>query len=179
MRSRTDDLSLDGQLKNLWLPVSRDTGRMLYMLARAIGARHVGEFGTSFGISTLHLAAALRENGGGRPITTGFEPSKVAKARGHLEEAGLADLVDLREGDALKTLAVDLPDGMDRVVLDGAKALCADILALVESTLRPGAFVVADNTDCCPDDLARVRAQGSGYMSVPVGDDVELSLRLA
>lgn len=179
MRSKTDYLNLYGRLKDLWLPVSRDTGTLLYMLARGIGARHVVEFGTSFGISTLHLAAALRDNGGGRLITSEFEPSKVAKARAHLEEGGFADLVEIREGDALETLAVDLPDAIDLVLLDGAKALYADILALLESRLRSGAFVIADNTNYCPDYLARVRAQGGGYMSVPIGDDVELSIRLA
>jgi|SRR5580658_2797152 hypothetical protein len=51
---------------------------LLYMLARSYGARIVVEFGTSFGVSTLHLAAALRDNGGGRLITSEFEPSKVA-----------------------------------------------------------------------------------------------------
>jgi predicted O-methyltransferase YrrM len=178
MRSKTDYLNLYGRLKDLWLPVSRDTGTLLYMLARGIGARHVVEFGTSFGISTLHLAAALRDNGGGRLVTSEFEPSKVARARAHLEEGGLADLVEVREGDALKTLAVELPDSIDLVLLDGAKALYADILALLEPRLRPGAFVVADNTDYCPDYLARVRAPGGGYTSVPIGGDVELSIRL-
>jgi predicted O-methyltransferase YrrM len=81
------------------------------------------EFGTSFGISTLHLAAALRDNGGGRLITSEFEPSKVARARRNLEAGGVADLVEIREGDALQTLAADLPETIDLVLLDGAKAL--------------------------------------------------------
>ena len=55
---------------------------------------------TSFGISTLHLAAALRDNGGGRLITSEFEPSKVARARDNLTAAGLIDLLEIREGDA-------------------------------------------------------------------------------
>jgi len=178
MRSKTEYLDLYGRLKDLWLPVSRETGALLYLLARSSGARHIVEFGTSFGISTLHLAAALRDNGGGRLITSEFEPSKVAQARTHLSEGGVADLVEIREGDALRTLAVGLPDTIDLVLLDGAKSLYADVLDLLESRLRPGALVVADNTDFCPDYLARVRAPGGGYLSVPVGDDVELSIRL-
>ncbi len=51
------------------------------------------------------------------------------------------------------------------------------MLALVESRLRPGALIVADNADCSPDYLAHVRASG-GYLSVPFGEDVELSMRL-
>lgn len=179
MRSKTGYIDLYARLKDVPLPVSRETGLLLYMLARSGGARNIVEFGTSFGISTLHLAAALRDNGGGRVVTTEFEPSKVARARRNLEAGGLADLVEIREGDALRTLAADLPGSIDLLLLDGAKALYPEILALVESRLRPGAFVVADNADYCPEYLAHVRSPASGYMSTPFGDDVELSMRLA
>lgn len=178
MRSKTDYLDLYGRLKDLPLPVSRETGLLLYMLARSSGARAIVEFGTSFGISTLHLAAALRDNGGGRLITSEFEPSKVARARRNLDAGGLLDLVEIREGDALRTLATDLPETIDLVLLDGAKALYSEILDLVEDRLGPGALIVADNADDSPDYLARVRSPGSGYLSVPFGEDVELSLRL-
>jgi predicted O-methyltransferase YrrM len=178
MRSKTEYLDFYGRLKDLWLPVSRETGRLLYMLARGSGARTMVEFGTSFGISTLHLAAALRDNGGGRLITSEFEPSKVARARDHLTQGGLIDLVDIREGDALQTFGADLPDTIDLVLLDGAKALYPEILDLMESRLRPGAFVIADDADRSPDYLSRVRSPGRGYLSVPVGQDVELSVRL-
>ena len=178
MRSKTGYLDLYARLKDVPLPVSRETGLLLYMLARSGGARNIVEFGTSFGISTLHLAAALRDNGGGRVITTEFEPSKVARARRNLEAGGLAELVEIREGDALQTLAADLPESIDLLLLDGAKALYPEILALVESRLKPGAFVVADNADYCPEYLAHVRSPASGYMSTPFGEDVELSMRL-
>ena len=65
----------------------------------------------------------MRDNGGGHLITTEFEPSKVAKARANLTAGGLIDLVELREGDALKTLSVDVPEMIDLVLLDGAKGL--------------------------------------------------------
>jgi predicted O-methyltransferase YrrM len=178
MQSKTEYLSLYGLLKDLWLPVSRETGALLYMLARNANAANIVEFGTSFGISTLHLAAALRDNGGGNLISTEFEPSKVARAREHLAEGGLADLVEIREGDALNTLATDLPENIDLLLLDGAKALYGDILDLVESRLLPGALIVADNADQSPDYLTRMRSPGSGYLSVAFGEDVELSMRL-
>lgn len=178
MRSKTEYLDLYGRLKDLWLPVSRETGKLIYMLARACRARTIVEFGTSFGISTLHLAAALRDNGGGHLITSEFEPSKVARAREHLTAGGLADIVEIREGDALKTLAADLPETIDLLLLDGAKALYPDILHLVETRLRPGAFIVADNAEFCPEYLEYVRSSGSGYMSIPFAEDVELSMRL-
>ncbi len=178
LHSRTEYLALYTRLKDLWLPVSRETGTLLYMLARSSGARAIVEFGTSFGISTLHLAAALRDNGGGQLISSEFEPGKVQRARAHLAEAGLDDLVEIRQGDALQTLSDDLPGAINLVLLDGAKALYADILDLLEDRLAPGALIVADNADDAPDYLARVRAPGSGYLSVAVGDDVELSMRL-
>jgi predicted O-methyltransferase YrrM len=178
MQSKTEYLSLYGLLKDLWLPVSRETGALLYMLARNANAANIVEFGTSFGISTLHLAAALRDNGGGNLISTEFEPSKVARAREHLAEGGLADLVEIREGDALNTLATDLPENIDLLLLDGAKALYSDILDLVGNRLLPGALIVADNADQSPDYLTRMRSPGSGYLSVSFGEDVELSMRL-
>jgi predicted O-methyltransferase YrrM len=164
--------------KDFPLPVSRETGALLYMLARATGARSIVEFGTSFGISTLHLAAALKDNGGGRLITTEFEPSKVARARATFAKAGVADLIEIREGDALETLARDLPPSIDLVLMDGAKGLYPAILSLIEPRLRAGAMLLADNADWSPDYLARVRSAAHGYMSMPVGEDVELSMRV-
>ncbi|SFI53927.1 class I SAM-dependent methyltransferase [Bradyrhizobium sp. Gha] len=178
MRSKTDYRDLYARLKDAPLAVSRETGRLLYMLARSSRARAMVEFGTSFGISTLHLAAGLRDNGGGRLITSEFEPSKAARARENLSAGGLIDLVEIREGDALKTLSTDLPEQIGLVLLDGAKALYPEILHLVEARLKPGAIIVADNAGFSPDYLARVRAPDSGYMSTPFAEDVELSVRI-
>jgi predicted O-methyltransferase YrrM len=179
MSSKTDYRALYTNMKDAPLAVSRATGTLLYMLARTMDARTIVEFGTSFGISTLHLAAALRDNGGGRLITSEFEPSKAALARANITEAGLIDLVEFREGDALETLARDLPEQIDLVLLDGAKGLYPEILALLEPHLRPGALVLADNADWSQEYLAKVRAPAEGYLSVPFAEDVELSMRIA
>ncbi|MDR2668413.1 MAG: class I SAM-dependent methyltransferase [Desulfovibrio sp.] len=178
MRSRTEYLDFYGSLKDFPLAVSRETGRLLYMLARSCGARAIVEFGTSFGLSTLHLAAALRDNGGGILITGEFEASKAARARQNLAEGGLTDLVELREGDALQTFRADLPENIDMLLLDGAKALYPEILSLTESRLRPGALVLADDADHNPEYLARVRSPAGGYLSARLSEGVELSLRL-
>ena len=179
MGSKTVYAAFYGHLKDMPLAVSRSTGSLLYMLARGGGAQTIVEFGTSFGISTIHLAAALRDNGGGRLITTEFEPSKVARARANLTTAGLADLVEFREGDALETLGADLPETIDLLLLDGAKALYPEVLSLVEDRLRPGALIVADNADHSPEYMEKVRWEGNGYLSVPFAEDVELSMRLS
>ncbi|RMQ86373.1 hypothetical protein ALP97_02796 [Pseudomonas salomonii] len=178
MHSKTEYLELYTMLKDLWLPVSRDTGNLLYMLARSSHAKAIVEFGTSFGLSTLFLAAALRDNGGGVLIGSEFEPSKIALAREHFIEGGVSDLIEVREGDALVSLATNLPPSVDLLLLDGAKSLYGDVLNLVEQHLRPGALVVADNTNYCPEYLAHVREPGNGYLSVPFADDIELSIRL-
>lgn len=177
MRQKTGYRDFYGRLKDFPLAVSRDTGLLLHMLARSIGARTIVEFGMSFGISTLYLAAALRDNGGGQLITSEFEPAKIARARQNLTEAGLIDLVEIREGDALQTLSGDLPGTIDLLFLDGHKAIYPEILDLVESRLRPGALIVADNADHSPDYLERVRSLKQGYLSVPFVQDVELSMR--
>jgi predicted O-methyltransferase YrrM len=184
MRAAMSQARGDGPLdfysaaKDAYLAVSRETARLLYVLARSTGARSAVEFGTSFGISTLHLAAALRDNGGGRLITTEFEPSKVSRARENFTAAGLADLIELREGDALQTLSRDLPDRVDLVLLDGAKSLYPAVLRLLEERLSPGSLIVADNADSSPEFLDRVRSAANGYVSVPFADDVELSMRV-
>ncbi len=182
-RARMADASADyrgfyHRAKDIHMAVSPETGRLLYMLARATGARGVVEFGTSFGLSTIHLAAALRDNGGGRLIGSEFEPTKVAHARANLAAAGLADLADIREGDALETLARDLPESIDVVLLDGHKGLYPRVLELLAPRLRTGACVIADNADASPDYVARVRAPEGGYLSVPFAADVELSVKV-
>lgn len=179
LTSRTEYGRLYGQLlKNIPLPVSRETGNLLYMLARSTRARHVVEFGTSVGVSAIYLSAALRDNGGGRLITTEFEPSKAQRARENLTEAGLMDLVEIREGDALETLAHDLPESLDLVLLDGAKALYEDVLRRVEASLHPGSLVLADDARHCADFVARMRSGAGRYLSVPLTGDVELSMLL-
>lgn len=179
LRSKTEYLQVYSAIKELWLPVSRETGKLLYALARSARARNIIEFGTSFGISTIHMAAALRDNGGGRLITTEFEADKLAGAARHFADAGLSDLIELRAGDALDTLSRDLPQQIDLVLLDGAKALYNDVLTLLEPQLRPGALILADNVNYCPEYVERVRSASSGYLSVPFADDIELSCRLA
>jgi predicted O-methyltransferase YrrM len=178
-RSKTEYLDFYGRLKDFPLAVSRGTGALLYMLARSCGARTIVEFGTSFGISTLHLAAALRDNGGGRLISAEFEPSKAARARKNLTDGGLADLVEIREGDALRTLRDDLPETIDLLFLDGAKALYPAILGMTENRLRAGALIIADDAEDSPDYTALMRSSAKGWISAPLDEGVELSMRLS
>ena len=171
-----------GLLREAFIPVGPELGRLLYMLAVTTKAKTIVEFGTSFGISTTYLAAALRDNGGGKLITTEMEPTKAERAKKHLAEAGLAELVDFRVGDALELLS-DLKGPVDFLLLDGAKPLYQRVLKLVEPRLRKGAIVAADNINPrnkIEDFTGYVREPKNGYVSVdmPLGDGIEVSMRV-
>jgi predicted O-methyltransferase YrrM len=141
---KIDDGRLSRRMRSTYLPVSRTQGQMLYLVARSIDARRIVEFGTSFGISTLYLAAAVKDNGGGVVVGSELDGSKHAKAIENLREAGLDEFTDVRLGDALETLAsVEAP--VDMVLLDGWKDTYLPVLKLLQPKLRRRAVVLADN----------------------------------
>ena len=151
-----------------FLNVTPEYGRFLYQCARVRKATRIVEFGTSMGVSTIYLAAALRDMGGGHLITTELEPSKAARARTNLEAAGLADLVDIRIGDARETL-VDTDGDIDLVLLDGAFSLYLPVLKLLEPHLKTGTPILAENAfDHDNEYLAYVRNPANGYLSQPI-----------
>jgi predicted O-methyltransferase YrrM len=127
-----------------YIAVSPEQGRFMYVTARAIEAKRIVEFGTSYGISTLYLAAAAKDNGGGIVIGSELEQHKWEGARANLAEAGLAEYAEIRLGDARKTLA-DVEEPVDFVLLDGWKELNLPILDLLIPKLRKGSVVLADD----------------------------------
>jgi len=168
--------------EQLYIPVSPEGGKLLYALVRAGRPSTVVEFGTSFGISTIHLAAAVRDNGTGRVVSTELNAAKVARARANIAEAGLAEQVTILEGDALDTLTgFTIP--VEFVLLDGWKNLYLPVLRLLEPQLTPGALVLADDSVSMAaqmaDYLAYVRDPGRGYLSIafPESDGLEISCR--
>ncbi|PWG08817.1 methyltransferase [Streptomyces sp. V2] len=165
----------------VYMPISAAGGELLYNLVRAVRPATVVEFGMSFGISTLYLAAAVRDNGAGRVITTELSKDKIAATRRTFTEAGLDDLITVLEGDARDSLrGLDAP--ADFVLLDGWKELCLPVLRLLEPRLRPGTLVVADDVvlSGLRPYLDYVRDPANGYRSVtfPVEDGMEISCRL-
>ena len=102
--------------------LDRDKAEFCCQLCRAIDARRIVEIGTSYGVSTLYLAAAVRDNiraGGGDGVVIGteHEPEKARAARAYFEEAGLTRFIDLREGDLRETLRQIVSD-VPRAPLD-------------------------------------------------------------
>jgi predicted O-methyltransferase YrrM len=165
-------------LGEAYISIPREVGDFFYLLARSHGARRIVEFGTSFGISTIFLAAAARDNGG-EVITSEWLDSKVEIASKNIADAGFEDIVDVRGGDALVSLA-ELPGPVDMVFLDGWKDLYLPVLKLLEPSLTPGALIVADDMGTLPDQpfLDHVRTEHYHTVHVPIGDGIEVSIWL-
>jgi predicted O-methyltransferase YrrM len=167
--------------------LDRDKAEFCYQLCRANNARRIVEIGTSYGVSTLYLAAALRDNmrasgGDGVVIGTEYEPEKAKAARQHFAEAGLSDLIDLREGDLRQTLQ-RLEGPVDFVLIDIWISMARSAIDLVAPHLRPGAIVVCDNTERSRADYADYFAfienpsNGFRTMTLPFDGGFELSVR--
>jgi predicted O-methyltransferase YrrM len=169
-------------MRDIYIPVAPEVGRLIYLLVRARRAQTIVDFGTSLGISAIHLAAALRDNGSGKLIATELDDSKAERARQNLNEAGLDDLVEIRAGDAFATLR-DGPETIDFLLLDGWKEAYLPMLKLLEPRLVPAAVIVADDLNIAPESLApylaHVRDPTNGYASaeMPLGDGIEISIR--
>jgi predicted O-methyltransferase YrrM len=164
--------------QDAYMPVSAEGGQLLYALTRAARPQTVVEFGTSFGISTIFLAAAVIDNGTGRVVSTELSPAKIRAARENLHQAGVDGPVTVLAGDARETLA-DVPGPIGLVLLDGWKDLYLPVLHLLEPRLAPGALVIADDSSFASvaDYLAYVRDPAHGYVTVsfPVEDGMEIS----
>jgi len=176
-----DDRNVTALLDDAFIPVASEVGRLLYTLVRTRRPKIAVEFGTSFGISTIHIAAALRDNGEGKLIATELNPNKALRAAEHVRQAGFADLVEVRRGDAFETL-LDVK-AIDFLLLDAWKGLYLPMLKKLEPVLNPGCLIVADDIKLFPEMLQAyvdyVRDPKNGYTSneLPIDDGLELSLR--
>jgi predicted O-methyltransferase YrrM len=125
------------------LAIKSEVATSLYALVMAAEPELVVEFGASLGFSTLHLASAINDLGAGRIITSELLPDKAEATEQNLAAAGLAHVVEVRQGDAQITLR-DITDRVDFVFLDGSNDLYLTILQLLEPQLAMKALVVAD-----------------------------------
>lgn len=118
-------------------------GRLLRLLAEAIGAKSVVEIGTSNGISAIWLATALQKTGG-KLITHEIDPDTAALARENFATAGVADVVTVVVGDAHETVA-KLTGPIDLVFIDADKEGYADYLKKTLPLVRPGGLILGHN----------------------------------
>jgi predicted O-methyltransferase YrrM len=151
-RGEAGELSWDGLdadanafMADKLVALDPDKAAFCYLLCRGLGARRVVEVGTSHGVSTLYLGKAVRDNGGGTVIATEYEPEKAKAARANFAAAGLADVIELREGDLRETLK-SIEGPIDLVLMDIWTEMTRPAIELIAPHLRPGAVVCADNT---------------------------------
>jgi predicted O-methyltransferase YrrM len=160
-----------------------DKARFCYALCRALNARQIVEAGTSYGVSTVYLAAAIRDNGGGRVIGTEYEAAKANAARNHFSEAGLSEYIELREGDIRHTLQV-IDGQVDFLLLDIWTPMARPTLELVAPKMRKGAVVIADNTAEWRHEYADLFAylenpdHGFMTMTLPFAGGLEMSVKV-
>jgi predicted O-methyltransferase YrrM len=171
-----------------------ETGRLLAVFCRVLDPV-VLEVGTAIGYSTLHMAEQLER---GRVITLERDPDRAAQARSYLERGGVADRVEIVEGDALETLpGVEGP--FDLLFVDASKGEYARYIELAEPKLSERALMVVDNllmsgevalpedaeTRWNPDSLTSARRLNSELVGserwlacvLPVGDGIGVAAR--
>lgn len=167
--------------QHVYLSVAPESGRLLYSLVRAVKPTTIVEYGMSYGISTLHLAAAVRDNGTGHIITTEMSTHKIAAARATFAEAGVSDVITILEGDARETLKT-VSGPVQFVLLDGWPDLDLTVIKILEPVLTSGALVLGDNVNLDPnhDYLNYVRAPENGYVStaLPLDKGMDLAVRV-
>lgn len=163
------------------LNITRDTGRLLWIIVRGMNAKRILEVGTSNAFSTVWLADAARSTGG-RVTTLEINPDKIALARANLASAELDQFVDIVQGNASETL-VSIPGPFDIVFLDADRPNYLTYLELVVPKLRAGGLLIADNVTSHPrelqDYLARVKSHPQLFsVTVPIGNGEEIALKL-
>ena len=162
--------------------IPRDEALLLAQLVGIGRCVSICEIGTSYGFSTLHLAAMAQRNGG-HVHTIDQDPKKVAAATANLRDAGLLEVVTVHQGDARELLATIQPNApFDFVFIDATKEQSDAYLDLVLPKLAWRCILVTDNTSTHADELApfvaRLRSL-AGFTScgVTVGNGFELTVR--
>lgn len=128
------------------IDVSPPQGKLLHLLACAIGATRVLEVGALGGYSTIWLARAVGESG--KVVTIEFEPRHAEIARANIAREGLSGRVDLRVGaalDVLDRLAAERPSPFDLAFIDADKANNAAYFCRALKLCRPGGLIIVDN----------------------------------
>jgi predicted O-methyltransferase YrrM len=163
-----------------WRVLEPDAGRFVWFLAQTMVARNIVEIGTSRGVSTLWLAAAVRTTGG-RVISYDTDTAAQRDAAEHIAEAGLSDHVTFRAEDGGTGLAT-LDDGeVDLLFLDAERTEYPSWWPHPVRVLRAGGVLVADNALSHPDEIAPLRdlliRDLTAVTTIPVGKGELVAIR--
>jgi predicted O-methyltransferase YrrM len=162
--------------------IPRPEAELLAQLVRLSGARSIGEIGTSYGYSTLHLAAAAADTAG-HVYAAEADPRKVQLTRDHLAQAGLSERVTVHEGRGQDVFAgLEPAEPIDFLFIDAVKRECFDYLDAAWPRLAERVTIVTDNAVTHENELASFIAHLRGLpgvrsTTVAVGNGIELSLR--
>ena len=162
-----------------------ESGALLNLLMRALGARDVLELGTSNGVSTVWLAEALAATGG-RLVSVELDPDRIRSAQENIKRAGLDGVVELRNGDAADALRDSADDAWDVVFLDAERPEYPGYWSDLARVVRPGGLIAADNAishadqmqpfrdlvEADPRTITALDATGAGILVVLVTHDV-------
>ena len=145
------------------ISVTPGEGKLLYLLARLMGARKVLEIGTLAGYSTIWLGRAVGAEG--RVITLEVDPAHAAVARENITRATLDTTVEVRVGKALETLPSLVASApFDIVFIDADKENNPDYFEWALRLVKPGSLIVIDNVirsgDVLDEDSVDPRVQG-------------------
>lgn len=130
-------------MKDAYIAISKDQGEYIYNLLVEKKAKNIIEFGTSFGISTIYLAAAAKVLDG-QVITSELLANKCEIAKQNFEDAAVSNWIDLREGDAMQTLK-EVPENIDFILLDGWNELYLPLIKMLSPNFKKGTLIYTDN----------------------------------
>lgn len=137
---------------SLSLAVSAEMGSFLRHMVLSHRPTRILELGSSYGVSTLYFAEALRTLGGGTVVATELDAAKCAQIRTNIQTAEVESYVDLREGDVFQTVST-LEGSYDMVFIDVWANLYLDLFKQIEHLLRPGSIILADNMYTAEDEV--------------------------
>jgi predicted O-methyltransferase YrrM len=132
--------------EDIYIPIDPDEGMILYAYCRSNQAKRIIEFGSSFGISSIYLTAAIIDNGGGQFVGSELDPKKCNFVNDLFSDLGWSDTARIIPGDALQTFKT-VGDKWDVLFLDGWKEFYLDIVELMEDRIREGGMVIAADVD--------------------------------
>lgn len=167
--------------KNIYISISPAEGMLLYTLARSSGAKRIIEFGTSYGISSIYLTAAVLDNGGGKFIGSELEEHKCDFANRMLSEIGFSDIARIIQGDALETFK-SVSGTWDLLFLDGWKSVYLDVFKIMENKIRVGGVVLAADIDKFENDTQNFvdyvhESPNYDVVTMPIGDGFIFAIR--